>query len=320
MPFASSPPRRRGAFRVSRCATRLIAGATLTLAACGSNADDTRTASRPRAHGFGRPSLDGAMVTNADRSPPKVPYFSSTPVQRAVAIASFPHDSTAYTQGLAVLGGRMFESTGLYGVSDIREVHVRTGRAKLLRRLPPDEFAEGIAISAGKLLQLTWQAERGYVRDLQSLDSISTFRYPGEGWGLAAHDSRVFLSDGSAIIRVFDNRTFAPLSEITVSEGGSHVWSLNELEFVGDELWSNIYQTSLIARIDPTSGSVLGYIDLSLLLTAQERQSVQQRGGTANGIAWNPASDVLYVTGKFWPRLFAVDLPGMHAQLRSQRR
>ena len=284
----------------ARTLHRVAYGAlTCAVAACGSGTDTV--------------PLDGAARfrarTNADATPPAVPFDSTTPRVVARALASWPHDSTAYTQGLVLDGERVIEGTGLVGQSDVRAVELRTGR--ILRRTPlaSAAFGEGTTVVGGRVLQLTWQGGRGYVYDAATLALADSVAYDGEGWGLTTDGTRLYLSDGSDRIRVLDPTTFAVERSFVVSEAGRAVWMLNELEWVQGELLANIYQTDFVARIDPATGRVVGWLDLGGLLTAGERASVVRRGGVANGIAFDAARGRLLVTGKLWPRVFEIGLP-----------
>jgi glutaminyl-peptide cyclotransferase len=245
--------------------------------------------------------------TNADARPPAIPFDTTTPRISARVIRSSPHDTAAYTQGLAIYRGRLLESTGRVGQSDVREVDTKTGSVRRRMALPPTEFGEGITVAGDRLYQLTWRGGRGHLYDPATLAPIDSFTYTGEGWGLATDGRVLYMSDGTSRIRVVDPAGFRELRTIQVRERDSTVWMLNELEWVRGELWANVYQTDLIARIDPASGRVIGWIDVGNLLTAAERQDVAKRGGVANGIAFDSASNRLFVTGKLWPRLFEIE-------------
>jgi glutamine cyclotransferase len=255
--------------------------------------------------------MQPTATTNADASPPAVPLAATTPMTMAHARASWPHDTAAYTQGLLLDGDHLLESTGGDGHSDIREVMQGSGRVIKRRPLPSTAFGEGIAVAAKRVYQLTWQGGQGYAYDLRTLARIDSFTYVGEGWGLATVGSLLYMSDGSSAIRIVDPHGFRELRRMQVREGDKPVWMLNELELAGDELWANIYQTDLIARILPSTGQIVGWVDLSELLTAKERADVVRRGGVANGIAFDPSRKVVLVTGKYWPRVFELDLRDM---------
>jgi glutamine cyclotransferase len=295
MPLIALFVRRRAVVAFTLCLTGL---------GCGDAARDND--SRPSAI---LPGLAAPRTSNADATPPAVPFDSATPRTTARATASWPHDSTAYTQGLVADGARLLESTGQVGHSGIREVELSDGHVLRAKTLAGDFFGEGVAALGGRIYQLTWQHGRGFVYDGGTLAPIDSFTYTGEGWGLAADGNHLYMSDGTSRIRVIAPGGFTTMRTIDVREAGQPVWMLNELEWVRGELWANIYETDLIARIDPVSGAVRGWIDLSGLLTAAERESVKQRGGTANGIAFDATRGRVLVTGKLWPRIFAIEVP-----------
>lgn len=278
--------------------------ACLALLACGAPDSGNAAQQSPAL----LPGMLPSAATNADATPPAVPFDSATPRMVARARHSWPHDSTAYTQGLVLHDARLLESTGLEGRSELREVDRPTGRVLHRTALPASAFGEGLAAMGHRLYQLTWRGGRGYVYDAATLRLADSVTYRGEGWGLASDGRVLYQSDGSSVIRVIDPATFHQRDSLRVTEGGREVWMLNELEVVKGELWANIYETDLIARIDPASGRVVGWVDLGGLLSPRERQGVEQRGGTANGIAYDAAANAVLVTGKLWPRLFEVDL------------
>jgi glutamine cyclotransferase len=281
-----------------------ILAATTWLGGCGGGANDSETNEVPVLP----PGMQQPQLTNADARPPAVPFDSSTPRISARAIRSWPHDTAAYTQGLAIYRGRLLESTGRLGQSELRELDRTTGAVRRHVGLPATEFGEGITVVGGRVYQLTWQNHRGHIYDAATLTPIDTFAYTGEGWGLATDGRLLYLSDGSSRVRVVDPAGFKTLRTIQVSEADITVWMVNELEWVRGELWANVYETDFIARIDPLSGHVLGWIDVGDLLTSSERQDVAARGGVANGIAFDSAANRVLVTGKLWPRLFEIDV------------
>jgi glutaminyl-peptide cyclotransferase len=277
----------------------------LCVAACNGDADDNG-ASRPPAL---PPGMQPPLRTNADARPPSVPFDTTTPRVSARVIRSWPHDTAAYTQGLAMYRGHLLESTGRLALSDVRDVDLTTGSVRRRVGLAATEFGEGITVLGDRLYQLTWQGGRGHVYNANTLTPIDTFTYAGEGWGLATDGRMLYMSDGTSRIRVLDPTGFHELRTIQVREADSTVWMLNELEWVRGELWANVYQTDFIARIDPATGRVVGWIDVGNLLTAAQRQDVAKRGGVANGIAFDSVRNRLFLTGKLWPRLFEVDVP-----------
>ena len=259
------------------------------------------------------PALPPGMVraassTNADAAPPQVPFDRTTPRLAARALASWPHDTSAYTQGLLVHDGRVYESTGLAGQSDVRQVDLTNGRVTHRAALAAPMFGEGIAVLGDRLYQLTWQHHRGYVYDAKTFAPVDSFTYTGEGWGLSSDGKRLYLSDGTSTVRVIDPSGYREERTFQVREAGKALWFLNELEWVAGELWANVYQTDFVARIDPADGHVKGWVDLSELLTPSEREAVRKRGGLPNGIAVDSAHQRILVTGKRWPRIFSVPL------------
>lgn len=280
---------------------RAIAAVALVALACGDKDESDRNA-----HPVLLPSMM-QQQTNADANPPNVPYSPGTPRQLARAAQRWPHDSMAYTQGLLVHEGRLLESTGIEGHSGVREVDRTTGRIVRREDLPGKEFGEGIAVLGDRLYQLTWKSGRGRVYDARTLAPLDTFAYEGEGWGLASDGVSLYLSDGTSRIRVIDPAGFTALHTIQVTEAGKPVWALNELEWVRGELWANLYQTDFIARIDPVTGHVVGWIDLAKLLSPEERSAITSRGGVANGIAYDSLAGGVLVTGKYWPYLVRLD-------------
>jgi glutamine cyclotransferase len=251
-------------------------------------------------------------MTKADARPPAVPFTSTTSRLAPAVLMSWAHDTTAFTQGLVWHAGRLYESTGREGQSRIRELDTVTLRVRREIALPTSEFGEGIAAVGRRLYQLTWRHGLGHVYDLPSLAPVDSFRYSGEGWGLASDGRLLYMSDGSSQIRVIDPPGFRELRRIQVKEAGQPVWALNELEWVRGELWANVYQTPYIARIDAATGNVVGWVDLASLsasFTPAERSVLEGAGGVANGIAFDSAANELLVTGKLWPRVFRIALP-----------
>ena len=221
----------------------------------------------------------------------------------------YPHDRHAFTQGLEFHGGFLYEGTGLYGQSTLRKEELQTGKVLQEITLPPQLFGEGITVLNERIVQLTWQSHVGFIYDQHTFHRLKTFSYPGEGWGLANDGRTIYMSDGTAQIRRLDPLTLHELSRITVHEGDRQIQELNELECVRGELYANVWQTNHIVRIAPKDGTVLGWIDLSGLLTTQEQE---QNVDVLNGIAYDPARDRLFVTGKLWPKLFQIRLIREH--------
>jgi len=299
---------------------RLVALAGALVAAIAScNGADDADARTDSTH----PAILPAFVqqrNNAQASIPRVPFSRRTPRWVARATRRWPHDSLAYTQGLVARDSVLLESTGLEGHSDIRTVDRATG--KMLKRalLPDSEFGEGIASIGNRVYQLTWQSGRGRVYDAHTLAVVDSFTYDGEGWGLATDDTLLYMTDGTSGVRVIDPNGFRVVRRIRVTEAGEGVHMLNELEWVRGELWANVYETSLVARIDPATGRVVGWVDLGMLLPEAQRDRLKDRGGVANGIAYDRATDRVLVTGKYWPYLFQLDTIPSVTSPRAPRR
>lgn len=218
-------------------------------------------------------------------------------------VHTYPHDPKAYTQGLIYLDGHLYESTGLNGRSSLRMVDLETGSVQQQIPVPSKYFAEGLTNWGSTLVQLTWLAHTGFVYDRFSFRLLRTFHYDGEGWGLTEDGAHLILSDGTATLRFIDPQTFRVVRSIVVKDGGSPVTQLNELEYVHGEIYSNVWHTDRIARISPATGKVLGWIDLSGLLAADQHPDPE---AVLNGIAYDPAHNRLFVTGKLWPQLFEI--------------
>ena len=244
---------------------------------------------------------------NADASTPRVPFSAATPRMVPRVVARLPHDTTAFTQGLAVYRGRLLESTGLEGHSGVREVELATGRVLRRADLPSTEFGEGTTVLGERVYQLTWKSHVGHVFDARTFTPVDSFHYDGEGWGLTTDGALLYLSDGTSRIRVIDPNGYRVVRTIRVTEAEQPVHMLNELEWVRGELWANVYWTGLIARIDPASGRIVGWVDVRRLLSESENERLEPRGGVANGIAYDSASARVLVTGKYWPFVFQLD-------------
>lgn len=220
-------------------------------------------------------------------------------------VNTFPHDSKAFTQGLVYHNGELLESTGQYGESTLRRVELRTG--KVLKRvdLAGQYFAEGLALMNGKLYQLTWENKRGFVYDVETFEKTADFTYTGQGWGLTQDADSLILSDGTSQLRLLDPADYHVKRVINVTDRGRPVLQLNELEYVKGEIFANVWHKNTIARIDPQTGHVKGWIDLSGLLKPGD---ISNEEAVLNGIAYDEAGDRLFVTGKLWPKLFEVRL------------
>jgi glutamine cyclotransferase len=219
---------------------------------------------------------------------------------------SYPHDPQAFTQGLLFRNGILYESTGLNGRSSVRKVALETGKVLLKTDIPQQYFGEGITAVGNLIIGLTWTSQTGFVFDSETLQLKQTFSYPGEGWALATDGERIYMSDGTAYIRVLDPKTMQQTRRIRVTADGEPVTQINALEWVDGQIYANIWQTDKIARIDPFSGRVVGWIDLAGLAAKAGIESGSDN--VLNGIAYDSAKRRLFVTGKLWPKLFEIEL------------
>ncbi|MES2299191.1 MAG: glutaminyl-peptide cyclotransferase [Pseudomonadota bacterium] len=232
---------------------------------------------------------------------------AAIPVYGFIVKHTFPHDPAAFTQGLFFKDGVLYESTGLNGRSSVRKVELASGKVIDKHALPDDVFGEGIAEAGGELFSLTWTSHVGYVFDFKGFKQKRQFSYGGEGWGLTSDGHQLYMSDGSAVIRVLNPANFSEQRHIQVMAEGKPVTRLNELEWVDGQIFANVWGTDVIARIDPASGEVLGWIDLGTLLEPSKR-GTESADAVLNGIAYDSKHHRLFVTGKLWPKLFEIEL------------
>jgi glutamine cyclotransferase len=230
---------------------------------------------------------------------------AALPVAGYRVAATYPHDTGAYTEGLFYLDGFLYESTGLEGRSNIRKVRLKDGAVVQSQAISPELFGEGIVNWGDEIISLTWRDQVGFRWDLNTLAPKSRFSYPGEGWALTQNGKSLIMSDGTPYLRILDPKTLRELRRVKVTAEGRPVQRLNELEWVRGEVLANIWQTNLIARIDPQTGKVKGWIDLSGLPEAQRPRDMD---AVLNGIAYDARADRLFVTGKNWPHLYEIDL------------
>lgn len=222
-------------------------------------------------------------------------------------IATFPHDTSAFTQGLVFHDGQLYESTGLQGESSLRRVDISTGRTLQRLDVPSSYFAEGLALVGDELLQLTWQHKIGFVYDRATFKQKRTFSYDTEGWGIAYDgSSQLVMSDGSDTLTFLDPKTFAAGRRLRVTDAGRAIGNLNELEWIDGEIWANVWMTDRIARISPNTGIVNAWIDLTNLYPLAERTPPAD---VLNGIAYDKATRRIFITGKKWPRLYQITVP-----------
>ena len=271
--------------------------------------------------GIGLSSVACGDATPTPTMLPPTPLATSTPIPVAtveptaatgdvpyytyVVVQTYPHDPAAFTQGLLFDEGILYEGTGLYGASTLRQVALESGAVQRFTPLPEAFFGEGITIVGERLYQLTWREQTGFIYDKATFEVQQQFTYPTEGWGLTYDGERIIMSDGSARLYFWDPETLKELGTVDVYDASGPVTRLNELEFIHGEVFANIWQTDLIARIDPTTGQVVGWIDLSGLLPQADRTPSTD---VLNGIAYLPEGNRLFVTGKLWPKLFEIRL------------
>lgn len=203
------------------------------------------------------------------------------------------------------MDGMLYEGTGLNGRSSIRMVDLMTGRVLQKHDLPENYFGEGLTDWGSDLIELTWQSHIGFVYDRFSFRVIKTFVYEGEGWGLTHDGKHLILSDGSSVLRLLDPVTFQQVGQIAVTDNGAPILNLNELEYIHGEIYANVWQANRIARISPSTGKVIAWVDLAGLLPAAARQTSD---AVLNGIAYDSKHNRLFVTGKLWPKLFEIKL------------
>ena len=272
--FAARPSRTR------RVAGAMTALACMTLVGCGREA----------------PAAEASPSTGA---PARTPTYVATVVQ------AWPHDPEAFTQGLVWHDSTLYESTGQVGKSGIREVELKTGRVLRKRDLPEPHFGEGIVLLRDNLYEITWKSGIAFVYNAKTFEPTKQLKYEGEGWGLTTDGTSIIMSDGSAVLRWRDPSTFAEQKSMTVTDHGTPVSQLNELEWVKGEIWANVWQSDQVARINPNTGNVTGWIDLTGILPALDRRGSED---VLNGIAYDPKADRLFVTGKLWSKLFEITL------------
>ncbi len=274
------------------------------------------------------------LVTTMPEPPPAAAPADLARVVGYEIVREFPHDPTAYTQGLLYRDGFLYESTGPTGASTLRKARLETGDVVVRRQLDERLFGEGLAEWEGRLLQLTpmrvdvslpgalakitdpesalkelgrkFGVNVGSISDAESLEPITTFAYESEGWGLTRDDRRLILSDGSSALRFLDPSTFREVDRVEVADGGRRVALLNELEFIDGEVYANAWQQDRIAVIDPTTGQVRRWIDLTGLEMRMSPVPDRKAGAVLNGIAYDAAGKRLFVTGKLWPRVFEI--------------
>ncbi len=233
------------------------------------------------------------------------PVVCAVPVIPVEVVAEFPHDRRAFTQGIVWHDGRLLESTGLYGASTLRVVELETGRVTESVALDHREFGEGLTVHGDRVIQLTWRNRRALVYSADGLRRMTHFTYDGEGWGLTGDGTHLYMSDGSATLRVLDPADFSVVRRIEVTAEGAPMPMLNAMQWVEGRIYANVWQTTRIAVIDPATGAVESFLDLAPLFERLD-SSPDLTDESPNGIAYDPVNKRLFVTGKRWPRLFEV--------------
>lgn len=246
--------------------------------------------------GDARPSASGAAGVAKQKE--HVPVFG------AKVVKTYPHDSRAFTQGLEYYGGYLYESTGKTGESTLRKVALETGEVLQKVSLPSQDFGEGLTIFHGKIFQLTWLSQKGFLYDLSRFRQVGEFHYEYEGWGLTHDDQSLILSDGTNALRFLDPVSLEVKRTIEVYAGEQAVANLNELEYIDGEIFSNVWHAPRIARIDPRSGQVVAWIDLTVLAAKEQHGSED----VLNGIAYDREARRLFVTGKNWPEIIQIQV------------
>jgi glutamine cyclotransferase len=252
------------------------------------------------------PTASPALPALASPSPSASPaIITAPPVYGYQIVHAFPHDPAAFTEGLIFDSGFLYESTGLEGRATLRKTELETGRVLQIHELSATEFGEGLTEFGDKLIQLTWKSHQGYVYNKSTFRLLREFSYPTEGWGLTQDGKELIMSDGTATLYFLNPDSFQRTHQIEVSDVSGPVTQLNELEYVQGEVYANVWQTDRIVRIDPVTGRVLGWIDLTGLLSVQDRRTPVD---VLNGIAYDAEHNRLFVTGKLWPKLFEIKL------------
>ena len=246
----------------------------------------------------------GVLLAQALIGPTVVGDTSDPPVYGYRVVEEYPHDRAAFTQGLVYVDGVLYEGTGREGRSTLRRVDLETGEVLQSRALDPEYWGEGIVVFDDLIYQLTWQSGICIVYDRETFEPVATFRYQTEGWGLTTDGERLIMSDGSSTLYMRDPETFAVIGTVDVRDEGEPVANLNELEYIDGEVWANVWQTDRIVRIDPLTGDVTGWVDLTGLLSPEEAETVD----VLNGIAYDALDGRIFVTGKYWPTLFEIEL------------
>lgn len=283
----------------------------LLLAACSPSPESTVSLSPAPTSTTSAPVVPTATPLPLPNCGEQTAVSSTPPVATDITsdnfmlVNTFPHDSAAFTQGLEWVNGQFVEGTGLYGQSSLRLVDIATGHVRQEIPLAPAYFGEGITVLDNKIYQITWQEQTAFVYDFDTLAQEQQFSYETQGWGLTDNGRCLIMSDGSSTITFRDPATFAELGRLTVIDDTGPITQINELEYINGEIYANIWKQNRIARISPETGHVLGWLTLDELVAIVNPTNTDD---VLNGIAYNPETDHLYVTGKRWPLLFEIEL------------
>jgi glutamine cyclotransferase len=250
-------------------------------------------------------SRPAEVCSTAPGSDPAASPRGETPTCSFTVVREFPHDAGAFTQGLQFVEGEWIEGTGLNGQSSLRRVDLETGTVEQQVPLAPEYFGEGVTVLGEKIYQLTWQSRVGFVYDVATLEQVATFAYETEGWGLTNDGTRLIMSDGSAKLYFLETQNLTVTGAVTVTDNGNPITQLNELEYINGFVYANVWHSEQIAKIDPQTGQVAAWLDLSGLRPTETLGSPE---AVLNGIAYDAATDRLFVTGKLWPKIFEIEL------------
>lgn len=256
-------------------------------------------------------AVDEALVTATPIAPAAASSHSAqeaTPVYGYRVLNEYPHDPYAFTQGLVYEDGILYEGTGLtLGRSSLRRVALETGEVLQIHNLDPELFGEGISVVDDRIWQLTWQNHMAFLYDKETFQQLATVQYPTEGWGLTYDGERLIMSDGTATLYFRDPNTFELLGQIAVHDEQGPVARLNELEYINGQVFANVWTTDRIAIIDPATGRVDAWLDLTGLLDLSD---LPEEVDVLNGVAYDSAGNRLFLTGKWWPALYEIEIIG----------
>jgi glutaminyl-peptide cyclotransferase len=267
----------------------------LTLALAFSCKTETANNNKPNVNNNSSPKTNSSPNTTV----------TTVPTYGYEVVNTYKHDPKAFTQGLVFYNDFLYESTGLEGESTLRKVELETGKVLQRHDLSDEVFGEGMTILNDKIYQISWKNGVAFEYDL-NFKQLKDFRYSGEGWGLTNDGKNLIMSDGTHVLRVINPENFETLKTITVfRENGQPLMQINELEWVKGEIWANIWQDSSVARIDPETGKVKGWIDFSKLVSEEMRSANED---VLNGIAYDEKTDRIFITGKLWKKLFEIKL------------